>query len=225
MKAATTGCGKYGHREFSVEYDESLVPTADVKWLLAFLEETVASGTKYQPQETLRVGWTDMLIEEAEGSRLRLLEPDWEGVLPFDYVPSVTKTLLHLRRQKDVAESLELLDRLSFPTLGQSAVTCNRLGKEDCGVMDRAGSEGHDSGWFFGCNSPDHDHNEAGHLERLSLYEVACRLPATAQFCALPTGTNLFFDREGGLLVLLDGKEVPIRKGSYLHELRLRTVH
>ncbi len=222
MKALTTNCGRYGHREFVIDYNETFVPASDVTWLLGFLEETVASGTKYEPYQTLQVGWTETLIGEAEYNRLQLLEPDWSGVLPFRYVSSVTKTLLHLRLQKDVADSLGILDRLSFPTLSQSAITCNQLGLLDCGVMDRVKSEGHDSGWFFGCNSTDHDHNESRNLKRMSLYEVACLLPVTAQFYALPPGINLQFGGDVSLLAFFNGKKLSIKEKSYLHKLYKR---
>lgn len=224
MKSVTTGCGSHSHREFVLEYNPSVVPSSDVTWLLTFLERSVAAGTRYEPGQALRVGWADTLVTGSEDGQLTLLEPDWLGWLPFTYVPSVTKTLLHLRRQKDVGESLDLLDRLSFPSFLQSALVCNQLGARDCGVMERVGGGGHDSGWFLGCGAPDHDHNDPGNLTRASLYEVACLLPGTAQFCALPPGVNLAFGGERSLIVSLDGREVAIREGSYLHALALATA-
>lgn len=219
MRAVTRTCRHHGHPEFVLDYDPAIVIEPDVEWLLDFLERSVGSGTKYRTQETIRIGWTDTLIEQTDSYHLLLLEPDWTGRLPLEYIPGVTRTLAHLRRQKDVAESLGLGERLSFPTIRQSAIVCNQLGARDCGVMDRAQTEGQDSGWFFGCDDPGHDHNDASVLRRISLYEVGCRVPEVVQFCALPPGLNLLHGSAEKIVVCLDGHGVEIRKGSYLERL------
>jgi hypothetical protein len=220
----TTACAKYDHPEFVIACEESVVPAPDVEWLVDYLERSVASGERYRPEETIRIGWTDVLLEGNQG-RLQLLEPDWTGALPYEHVPSVTKTLVHLRRQKDVADSLDLLDRLSFPSIRHSALICDRLFGDAIGVMDRVEPEAADSGWFIGCTDASHDHNEAETLRRTSLYEIACSLPASAQFCALPAGTKILFIRDGGVRVTLDGEPLSIKEDSYLRQLILRRVH
>lgn len=219
MQAATKTCRHHEHPEFVLDYDPAIVIEPDVEWLLEFLERSVCSGTRYRNQETISIGWTDTLIEQTDSNHLRLLEPDWTGKLPIEYIPSVTRALADLRRQKDVAESLGLGEHLSFPTIRQSAIVCNQLGARDCGVLDRARTEGQDSGWFFGCNDPVHDHNDVRVLKRISLYEIGCRMPEVVQFCALPPGSNVLLGGAKKIVVCLDGDDVEIRKGSYLERL------
>ncbi len=216
MQTATRTCRHHGHPEFIVDYDPAIVIEPDVEWLLEFLEKSVDSGTKYRTQEIIRIGWTDTLIEQVDNNHLRLLEPDWTGRMPIEYIPGVTQTLAHLRRQKDVVESLGLGEHLSFPTIRQSALVCDQLGARDCGIIERVHPDGHDSGWFFGCNDPAHDHSDARVLKRISLYEIGCRIPGIVQFCALPPGSNLSLGGAKKIVFSLDGHAVEIRKGSYL---------
>lgn len=221
MRVTTRMCGLRRHPEFVIDYDPAVVIEPDVEWFLAFLERSVASGTNYRAQETIRVGWADLLIEQEERGQLLLLEPDWSGGLPLKYIPGVTWTLAHMRRQKDVVESLGFGERLSFPTITQTAIICNQLYARDCGAMDRAEPAGQDSGWFFGCDDPKHDHNDAGVLRRASLYEIGCRVPGVVQFCAMPPGTNISLGGAEKIVVCLNGHDVTIRKGSYLDRMFL----
>jgi hypothetical protein len=81
MEAETRTCRLSGHPEFALDYDPAVVIEPDIRWLLEFLERSVASGTKYRAGESVRVGWADLLIEQGDRGRLWLQEPDWTGVL------------------------------------------------------------------------------------------------------------------------------------------------
>jgi hypothetical protein len=220
MRSTTQECRAHGQRDFVLEYDEQAVVESDVLWLIRFLEHSVESGTRYAPGQTLRVGWTDLLIEDDEGGYLALLEPDWSGVLPIRYVPGVTRALVDLRRQRDVADSLGLSDRLVLPTISESGIICTQLATKPCGVLERAEPEGRDSGWFFGCDDPEHDHNSPGNLGRESLYRIGCIAPGIVQFCALPPGVNISFGGPEQISVRFGADELPVAQGSYLDKLR-----
>jgi hypothetical protein len=219
MKVSTRGRRQRGQKDFVLEYDQELVVRPDIDWLVHMLE-AAQGDVRYEPGEYLRVGWVDLIIEEAEGGYLTLLEPDWAGTVPMQYVHSVTKALIHLRRQKDVADSLQLSDRLAFPNVLDSAIACTELGVRPCGLMDREAAEGRDSGWFFGCDDPRHDHESPAELRRESLYRIACTAPGTVQFCALPPGINITFGGPDQVSIRMAGQPIPTRPGSYLDQVR-----
>jgi hypothetical protein len=220
MKVTTGGRNPHGRKGFVLEYDPQAVIQPDIDWLVHMLEEAAASNVRYEPRETLRIGWVDVTVEEADGGYLTLLEPDWTGAVPIQYVPSVTQALVHLRRQKDVADSLDLVDQLTFPNVLDSGLVCGALGTRPCGVMDRTEPEGRDSGWFFGCDDRGHDHDSPDELKRESLYRIACTVPGAIQFCALPPGLSIAFGGPERVSIARAGQPARIRHGSYLDQVR-----
>jgi hypothetical protein len=200
-----------------LHYDETLALDQDVQLLASNLEGLCARGAVYKGGETIQIGWTLVRLE-ARGRNLELTEPDWTGNVPIKFVPSVTSTVVHLRQQKDVADSLSLSESLAIPVINQSAIVCSRL-ESGLGVMSRQPGEGSDSGWFLGCGDPGHDHNDSGELRRVSLYEAACAVRASIKFFALPPGIEISFDSVRRFTVLFDGEECRIRPGSYLADL------
>jgi hypothetical protein len=220
MRVTTGGRSQHDRREFVLEYDPQAVVQPDIDWLVHLLEEAAASSVCYGPRETLRLGWVDLIVGEADGGYLTLLEPDWTGAVPIKYVPSVTQALVHFRRQKDVADSLDLIDQLAFPNIVDSGLVCTMLGTRPCGVMDRMEPEARDSGWFFGCDDRRHDHESPDELRRESLYRIACTVPGTVQFCALPAGLSITFGGPEPVSITMAGKPARIRPGSYLDQVR-----
>jgi|SRR5215467_13162635 len=104
MEMRTTRRTPSGHREIVIGFDEAIALERDAEWLVCFLESSVAQGRKYEPGQTLQIGWTVTKIEQAGAKLLRLVEPDL-GTIPIAFVDSVTTTLADLRQQKDVVES------------------------------------------------------------------------------------------------------------------------
>ncbi len=136
--------------------------------------------------------------------------------LPIEWSKSVNNTLAHLRIQKDVVESVLEPHDLSFPSMRESAIICDRLGKGEDMVMERGEPAGADSGWFFGCREDGHDHNDAAELRRVSLYEAVIRhVPQIIPFLALPPGILLSFGASGTVL-FREGEPLTPRAGSYL---------
>lgn len=189
----TRSCHQHGHPEFALELGEEVLEL-DAEWLRATLEGLVAQGHRFRPGETLQLGWSITRIGPLEHGRLTLLEPDFES-LPTHFVPGATRTLLHLRLQRSVAESLGVAEP-AFPSLRQSAIVCSRLARAHPLWLDRALPQGMDSGWFMGCADESHDHQSARSLERLSLYEVALQQPAVVPYLALPPGLQLLLPVE-----------------------------
>jgi hypothetical protein len=191
MRGTTTNCGKYGQQEISVAYEQEKVLESDVKWLLEWLGSEVANGRRFLPSETIQIGWTLTKFEPFEDGILKICEPDMKS-FPVKFVDSVTHTLTHLRFQKMVAESIGVANELSFPALNQSAITCNWF-KEHIGIfMDRLKPKDSDSGWFIGCDDPNHDHQDQNNLQRKSLYELVVRHDRNIiPYLGLPAGISV----------------------------------
>lgn len=214
MEMATTRCALYAHPEFLVTYDEDVIPEIEVRSFLEGLENTVAEGSHYRAGQTVQVGWTILTLREGPGSQLELLEPDMVS-FPIHFVPSIDRTLHHLRIQQYTAESVGLEDLMSFPTMQHSAIICSQPGKDGL-FLDRLEPKGHGSGWFIGCHDPEHEHQDPSALGFESLYELGRQFPQLIAFLALPPKTTVALDSAGRLEVSYDGKLLPAKEGSYL---------
>lgn len=181
----THECCCLGHPEFRLAFDSHLVIEPDVIWLTKFLSQSVASGTRYNPGETVQVGWVILKIESNEERTLSLYEPDFVEI-PINFVDSVTQTLVQLRLQKSVAESIGLEDQITFPSLRQSCLICTRVKDRGDFMMERFDPSKHDSGWYMGCVDEDHNHNDPRNLQRVSLYDVTRGMLSCVPFLPLP---------------------------------------
>jgi hypothetical protein len=215
----TTTCARLGHPEFRIAYDPAIVVIADdAKWLLGWLEESVAQGTRYVAGQTCQIGWITTEVR-LDGDDLSIWEPDMRR-LPIEWSESVSHTLAHLRIQKDVVESVLGPGDLSFPSMRESAIICDRLGQGEGIVMERVEPAGADSGWFFGCTEDGHDHNDAAELRRVSLYEAVARhAPHIIPYLALPPGILVSIGAVDPVLYR-EGEPLLPRPGSYLDRRR-----
>ena len=215
MRRTTTNCGKYGQQEISVAFEQRQVLEGDVKWLIEWLESEVANGRRFLPGKTIQIGWMITKIDELEDRLLKISEPDMKA-FPVNFVDSVTNTLTHLRLQKMVAESVGIVDELSYPPLNHSAITCNWFREHVGFYMDRLSPKDSDSGWFIGCDDPNHDHQDPKHLQRKSLYELVVRHDRNIiPYLALPAGISAHI-RNGVPSFHRGEKELAILPNSYL---------
>jgi hypothetical protein len=212
----TTNCGKFGHPEFRLIIDKAKVPVAeDLKWLVNWLEQSVAEGERYAPEQTCQIGWMVTKVGLGEDGLLTLWEPDLRA-MPVVWVESVSSTLAHLRLQKDVVESVLAASALTFPSMRQSAIICTRLGNRDHLVLERTQPKAADSGWFFGCRDKDHDHNDATELRCVSLYEAAVSYaPQIIPYLALPPGVLIALENDAPA-IFHNGEALDFLKGSFL---------
>ena len=223
MRACTHNCGQHGHLEISVECDQASALSPSLRWFLGWIESEVASGRRFLPEQTVQVGWSILEIRQRTDGTLGLFEPDFHS-LPVRFVDSVSNTLLHLLIQKSVAESLGLERELALPSLRDSAIVCTDFGATGGFVMSRVRPKASDSGWFFGCDNPSHDHQTPDALRRVSLYEAVTRHDdRTIQFLALPADTFVGFG--GAVPYFSRGEtELVIRPSSYLHRKYVEKV-
>jgi hypothetical protein len=213
MQVKTTRCGRHGHPE--LVFDIGDAPETDGRWLVEFLEEAVAEGERFAAGETVAIGWMVTRVADAGDGLLTLHEPDMES-MPIVWIPSVRTTLMHLRVQRAIAESVGLEDELDFPTIRQSAVVCTDVEDAIGLVLSRAKPDGGDSGWFVGCNEPAHDHADPKNLDRTSLYQIALAAPASVGFLALPAGVQVIARPGAAPHLERNGKRLPIKPRSYL---------
>ena len=78
------------------------------------------------------------------------------------------------------------------------------------------GSNERDSGWFLGCRDDGHDHNAAGNLRCVSLYEAYLGQRGIEGFVSFPAGAIVVVDRKNGVTILNKGEPLGIVPGSFL---------
>jgi hypothetical protein len=224
MIARTTGCFRYAHPEFSVSYDPSVVIQPDVDWLVRTLETAVASGQRFEDGQLFQVGWIVTLIRRNADATLSLLEPR-PHVSPIQWQESVDLTLVHCRLQKDVADSVGLLDSISFPSLRLGCIACTRYGSAEGLLLDRTSTtSADDSGWYLGCDDETHDHQDPSNLLCVSLWEAVVKDGRAIPYLALPPGILVHLGPQVPEVVLND-RQLFFTPGSYLHAKYLHKPH
>ncbi len=208
MQTQTRTLVGYGHREFLIEYDEPADADA-LSFMLKHIVGEVASGRRFQPGDTLQVGWTPFRVESGPGDFLSLHEPSFgEFTVPsslvvpprFLYLPAATKALEHLAAQLAAAKALHVEGPLVFPSPSQTGLVCPRFFKADRCVEMYRSSAGRptDSGWFIGCDSTEHDHNDpATGLGHVSLHAIACKRPEIVAYLSFPIDSAIVFTASG----------------------------
>lgn len=222
MRTQLTECRTNDQPDFVLTYDPKSVLDRDVHFLKQSIESSVASGIRYRPGETLQIGWVITQIQLRSNGFLALREPDFVSV-PIQWIESVTRTLRHLRLQKDVAESLDMVKRIDFPSLSDSAIIATEV-PANCPryFMSRCEKKGADSGWFLGLIEPGVNYDYPLNLRRLSLYEIAVLLPSSVMFMCLPARSLVTVD-DGHVEFLFDGERIPAARGSFMHRLLAQT--
>lgn len=223
----TTGCEKFGHREFTIQLEEE-PPVPDLhKILIDFFEEGVAAKTVFSPGETVNVGWSVLQLCDRDdgtiGVQERELTPD------VQWTEQVDRALVDTWFQREVAASVNLIDELDFPSQDDAVMVAKCAENAMNVVLARHPKETPDdniSGWSLVCTEK-HDHGER---KFLPLIAIAALKPSLVQFLALPADTvvlALYGEKSGaptGQLalqpyVLRGGEKVEPNPGSYLDAL------
>lgn len=216
-KTVTTRCSEYEHREFVLSYHKS-IPPQWVDWLVEYLEESVAAGEVYSTDETIQIGWMIVKLKE-DGENLSVYEPDFQ-TMPVEWVNSVSITLSDLFFQQYVTDSVGLEEKVDFPNMQDTGITCKRFGEDLAFNMERVQPlEDNDSGWAIVCALPDCDHEDASNLELASLYEIATRYGRIVQFLALPADCTVWETADlDDFEITHEGKKLEVKPGSFLHD-------
>lgn len=213
---STTQCAKFGHAEFTFSVDEDSLSEQDALWFRSTLEQMVAFGERFKAGETLLVGPVLLKLEAADGGRLRVLEPDMKS-MPFNYVPSVARTLRIVRKQRYAADSLGATDAMRFAPLHfPLLVTRNALQAPSILMMRKEG-EGNATGWILS-DAQDQDISHAD-IQAMSVYEAMLKRPEILDFLALPDQFAVVVSGRRKFEIFKHGSPVVPLSGSYLEAL------
>jgi len=224
----TTKCSAAGHREFTVQLANK-APIPDLQGMLInYFEAAVARGSKFLPGQTIQMGWSVLRVCERKDGTLgveeRVLAPE------VDWTESVDRALVDMWLQREVNDSVGLLDEMTFPRQDESALISECAMEADQIVMTRLNkSDTPDgfSGWLLACTE-DHDHGER---QQIPLLGIAAIKPGLVQMFALPPDTSVLVlykekaSAPSGTLriephVFRNGEEITPGTGSYLASLQ-----
>jgi len=224
----TTKCSAAGHREFTVQFaNKPPIPDLE-RMLISYFEAAVGRGTKFLPGQTIQMGWSILRICERTDGTLgveeRVLAPEVE------WTEQVDRALKDMWLQREVNDSVGLLDALTFPRQDETALISECAMEADQIVMTRLNKgdtpDGF-SGWMLACTE-DHDHGER---TQIPLLAIAAIKPGLVQLLALPPDTSVLVlyrkkgDAPPGTLrigphVFRNGVEIKPSEGSYLAALQ-----
>ena len=224
----TTSCGEHGHREFTIRLSRSLPIPGAHRMLTGYLEGAVARGTQFLPGETIRFGWALLRVCERDDGTLGLEERELAPEL--SWTESVERALRDVWYQREVVDSMGLIDSIAFPSQDQGVLVADCAADALDLVMVRVADEELPddlSGWTLTC-AEDHDHGE---YRVLPLLAVAATKPGLVQLLALPHGLAVLVlyrqkaDMPAGQLriephVFREGDEIAPEPGSYLDALQ-----
>ncbi len=213
---ATTRCFAFGHPEFHLVCDAA-VPRADVDVLAFFLEESVENGARFDVGDLVAMG--SMLLRVAMvGESFTLEEPDFRS-MPIGWVEGVTRSMRHLRWQRDVAASVGLDGEIDLPSIRSSLLVGADLSpRDETIVLDRMKSDRSDSGWFVGRSDSALAYHDEASVNRMSVYQAMVHWPKIGGFLGLPAGCRV---ETGGRSprITRDGRALEIKPGSLIDAL------
>jgi hypothetical protein len=211
-----------------VEYHAQAIGHDDIDRFVSAIHAMLEAGGYFQADQTFRYGWSTMRLvpTDADSSRLAFEELDGTGV-PDQWTRGVSRTLIATRLQRDVCDSFSLpAELVDFPSFAHDSIVCDELDPEGALRLHRlAPLADHDSGWFFACQHPGHDHDDARTLAHDSLYVHACRFQAVLPFLALPIGSSVLLAEDGVVQEAYGPGDVAlaVAPGTYLAARRGRT--
>jgi hypothetical protein len=226
LQHRTTQCASHGHREFTIQLTRQ-PPIPNVHLMLVnYFEGAVASGTKFLPEQIVRIGWAVLKLRDRDdgtiGVQERELTPDEK------WTESVDRALKDTWLQKEVCASVGLVDELTFPTQDEAVMVADCAIDAPVIVMTRFPKEDlpeNVSGWAM-CCAEDHDHGERSFVPLLA---VAANQPGLVQFLALPHDLTVLIEwldapdvpgmRRLAPTVFRHGEPLPFVPGSYLAAL------
>lgn len=183
MIISTSSCSKRGHPEVSFEVDDE-APSAE--WLVRYIEEEVEKGERFEPEQTVQIGWMIVQVNARSGG-LELLEPDFDAV-PVRWRRGLNNTVRHLALQRSVCKALGC--EPVFSSIRHAGLCSPQFFAGEAFTMSRDQPQDSDSGWVFAEDG--YQGSEGGFL---SLYEIAMQRICVIPFLALPPTAAVFIRR------------------------------
>lgn len=209
---------RFDHPEFTVRFAEQpLVPGA-AESVLDYVQDAVANGTRFEPGQTIAMGWAMLRVTGRDDATLGLeeqLEPD-------RWAEQIDITVRDTWFQTEVAASLGLAGQLAFPAKHQQAAIAQCVTDDAPTTLvlhRRASDTFHSSGWMVSCGA-DHPHGEwIPH----TLFDMERVMPFAVQFLALPDNVTVVVEspsvtKSGRIRaqVVFNGRRLIPEPGSYL---------
>lgn len=214
---STKNCKKYNHPEIEFIITNKSIPLNDIKWMISTIENTVSNGTKYENQQTLQLGCTIVKFVQKNNGVLEIQEPDFVS-LPIKFTSKLDNTLVFLRSQKDIVESVKEETDLLYPSILESIVVHKNYISANKVLLERTEIESNISGWWVYDYNDQESVNNASNFSNISLYEFALKRPDLVKFLALPVGFQALSSSEGASLYK-SNQSVDIKINSYLNQL------
>lgn len=198
-----------------ISFSTSTAIEPDREFLKTYFEDGIRAGVIFKPDQLVQVGCMITRLVTVSSDELEVYEPDMKQ-MPIQFTGSADNTLVILRKQKSVNESLNLQNQIVFAPVNHYLITCSQYRQKDF-IMDRGEVENNNTGWFIGCTDKDHDHNNIENLKRISVYEAMLAKPEIIELLALPPGTFVI-KSEINLIIYKDDIELSVQQGSYLQQ-------
>ncbi len=215
--AWTDGLQTLGQREIAVmvpwpEHDprERLMIN-----LLRFIENyLIGQAKRILPGQTMHYGWTTLRFVRDEhnlsgaGTEVLLIE-ELEHPFALDdtsYVPGVAHTMALMQLQEEAVRRNKITGDVIYPHRSHFALVCKRVTPESIHLLrplraHRAWQpEARNSGWFFGCCSEEHDHDNSEELATIHLIHLVEHFPGLFPYVAMPVDTMLVFEESQAIL-------------------------
>lgn len=214
---STKNCKNYDHPEIEFVVTNKSIPINDIEWIISTLEDVVSNGTKYKNEQTLQLGSTIVKFAEKSEGVLEIREPDFVS-FPINFVNKLDNTLIYLRSQKDIVESVKEQTDLVYPSILESIVVHKNYISADKILLERTEIEPNISGWWVYDYDDQESVNDASNFSNISLYEFALKRPDLVKLLALPVGFQILSSVEG-ISLYMSNESVDIKTDSYLDRL------
>ena len=214
---STKNCKNYDHPEIEFVVTNKSIPINDIEWIISTLEDVVSNGTKYKNDQTLQLGYTIVKFIQKNNGVLEILEPDFVS-FPINFINKLDNTLIYLRSQKDIVESVKEETDLFYPSILESIVVHKNYISADKVLLERTEIESSISGWWVYDYNDQEGVNDTSNFSNISLYEFALKRPDLVKFLALAVGFQVLSSVEG-VSLYTGNQPVDIKVDSYLNQL------
>ena len=211
-RALTNGLVAMGQADLALETTPNISDEAVERVLYYISDYLAASGQHILAGETMRYGWSTLRFAATASPDLLNVE---ELANPFApgaemFATGAAQAIGILAMQDATVQRNGIAIAAHHPHRSELAVVCRRLKPNPppkVMVFDRIKTtQPDDSGWFVGCGSPDHNHNDFNELSRLHLVYIATLDPKIIAYLAMPEETRVVFDH-GQVIVFPPGEE------------------
>jgi hypothetical protein len=201
QRLVTQGLNEFNQQEFALELLGDVTEN-EGNQVLRYIGDYVASSRQQiMADETMRYGWSTLHFTQDAGTDILTVEELAEplSISAETYVRGAVTAIRILRDQDETVKRNGLRAPGHHPHRSEKAVICRRVSPNSDWrvlVFDRVQARQDDqSGWFIGCGSSNHDHNDVNELATLHLVYLVDREPRTLSYLALPGESRVVFEQ------------------------------